>query len=37
MDWANRFTLGGFTVTYSTFHQMWEVIEKRDRSEVAFR
>ena len=37
MDWSNRFTLGGFIVFYSTFQQMWEVIEKRDGYEVAFR
>ena len=37
MDWANRFTLAGFTVTYSTFQMAWEVIEKREGYEVAFR
>ena len=37
MDWTNRFTLGGFTVTYSTFQMAWEVVEKRDGYEVAFR
>ena len=37
MDWSNRFTLGGFTVTYRTFEMAWEVIEKRDGYEVAFR
>ncbi len=37
MDWSKRFTLGGFTVTYSTFKMAWEVIEKRDGYEVAFR
>ncbi|HJO43007.1 MAG TPA: hypothetical protein QF683_00025, partial [SAR324 cluster bacterium] len=38
MDLANRFTLGGFTVTYSTFQMAWEVIEKtenEDRTEVS--
>jgi len=37
MDWSNRFTLGGFTVTYSTFEMAWEVVEKRDGYKVAFR
>ena len=40
MDLANRFTLGGFTVTYSTFQMAWEVIEKaenEDRTEVSHR
>ena len=37
MDWSNRFTLGGFTVTYSTFQMAWEVVEKRDDYEVAFK
>ncbi len=40
MDWSNRFTLGGFTVTYSTFQMSWEVIEKtedEDRTEVSHR
>ena len=37
MDWSNRFTLGGFTVTYSTFQMAWEVVDKRDGYEVAFR
>ncbi len=37
MDWANRFTLGGFTVTYCTFEMAWEVIEKRGWYEVAYR
>ena len=27
MDWSNRFTLGGYTVTYCTFRGMWEVLE----------
>ena len=37
MDWANRFTFAGFTVTYCTFQMAWEVIEKKDDYEVAFR
>ena len=37
MDWANRFTLAGFTVTYSTFQMALEMIKKRDGYEVAFR
>ena len=37
MDWANRFSLGGFTVTYSTFQMAWEVVEKKEGYEVAFR
>ena len=40
MDRSNRFTLGGFTVTYSTFRMAWEVIEKtedKDRTEVSHR
>jgi hypothetical protein len=34
---TNRFTFGGFTVTYSPFQMAWEVVEKRDGYEVAFR
>ena len=30
MDWSNRFTIGGFTVSYCTLNQMWEVIEKME-------
>ena len=37
MDWSNRFTIGGFTVTYCTFQMGWEVIEKQGDYEVAFR
>ena len=37
MDWSNRFTLGGFTVTYCTYQMAWEVIEKQGDYEVAFR
>ena len=40
MDWANRFTLGGLTVTYCTFEMAWEVIEKAEdegRTEVSHR
>ena len=38
--WSNRFTLGGFTVTYSTFQMAGEVIEKtedEDRTEISHR
>ena len=35
MDWSNRFTLGGFTVTYCTFRQRWEVIKEKDGMEGA--
>ena len=40
MEWAKRFSLGGFTVTYSTFQMAWEVIEKTkddDRTEISHR
>ena len=37
MDWSNRFTIGGFTVSYSTFHQMWEVIDQMDGIELSYR
>ena len=37
MDWSNRFTIGGFTVSYSSFQMAWEVIEKQGDYEVAFR
>ena len=37
MDWSNRFTLGGFIVSYSTFEMGWEVIEKQGDYEVVFR
>ena len=40
MDWSNRFTLAGFTVTYCTFQMAWEVIEKAeedDRMEISHR
>ena len=29
MDWSNRFTIGGFTATRSTFQIPREVIEKQ--------
>ena len=29
MDWSNRFTLGGFIVSYCTFEMALEVIEKK--------
>ena len=37
MDWSNRFSLGGFIVSYSTLHQMWEVITEKDGIEVSYR
>ena len=37
MDWSNRFTLAGFTVTYCTFEMAWEVVEEREGYEVAYR
>ena len=40
MEWANRFSLGGFTVSYSSFQMAWEVIEKtedEDRTEISHR
>ena len=37
MDWSNRFTLAGFTVTYCTFQMAWEVIEKKGDYVVVFR
>ena len=37
MDWSNRFTFGGFTVSYSTFRQGWEVIMEKDGMEVSYR
>ena len=37
MDWSNRFTLAGFTVTYCTFQMAWEVVEDRDGYDPAFR
>ena len=37
MEWTNRFTHRGLTVTYSTFQMALEVIKKRDGYEVAFR
>ena len=37
MDWSNRFSLGGFIVSYSTLHQMWEVITEKDEIEVSSR
>ena len=37
MEWSNRFTLGGFTVTYCTFQMAWEVVEDRGGYELAFR
>ena len=37
MDWSNRFTFRGFTVSYNTFYQMWEVIKEKDGIEVSYR
>ena len=37
MGWANRLSLSGLIVSYSTFRQMWEVIEKQGDYEVVFR
>ena len=37
MEWSNRFTLGGLTVTYSTFQMAWEVVDKRQSLEVVYR
>ena len=37
MDWANRFILGRFIVSYSKFQMTSKVIEKREGYEVAFR
>ena len=37
MGWSNRFTLAGFTVSYSTFQMAWEVIEKQGDYELAYR
>ena len=37
MDWSNRFSLGCFIVSYSTLHQMWEVITEKDGIEVSYR
>ena len=37
MDWSNRFTFGGFVISYSSFQRGWEVIEKKGDYEVAFQ
>ena len=40
MDWSNRFTIGGFTVSYSSFQMAWKVVEKikdDDRTELCHR
>ena len=37
MNWSNRFSLGGVTVSYSTFHQIGEVITEKDGIEVSYR
>ena len=37
MDWSNRFTIGGFTVSYCILNQMWEVITEKDGIELSYR
>ena len=37
LDWANCFSQGGFIVSYSKLHQMWEVITEKDGIEVSYR
>ena len=37
MNWSNRFNIGGFTVTYSSFQMAWEVIKEKDGMEVSYR
>ena len=37
MDWSNRFTFGGFIVSYSSFQMAWEVIKKKGDYEVDLR
>ena len=37
MDWSNRFTFGGFVISYSSFQRGWEEIEKKGEYEFAFR
>ena len=37
MDWSNSFNFGGFILSYSTLHQMWEVITEKDGIEVSYR
>ena len=37
MDWSNRFTIRGFTASYSSFQMAWEVIEKKGDYEIIFR
>ena len=36
MDWSNRFTLGGFTVTYSTFQMAWDCYLKDSINRESF-
>ena len=36
MDWANRFTFGGFVISYSSSQMAWEVIEKKDDYKLAY-
>ena len=35
--WANKFKFGDLIVSYSTYEQGWEVIQKRGEHEVSFR
>ena len=37
MAHSNRFSLVGLIVSYSTLHQMWEVITEKDGIEVSYR
>ena len=37
MDWSNRVSLSGPTISYSTFQVAWEVIENQGGHEVANR
>ena len=37
MAHPNRFSLSGLIVSYSTFHQMWEVVNENDGIEVSYR
>ena len=37
MGWANRFSLSGLIISYSTLHQMWEIITEKDGIEVSYR
>ena len=37
MDWSNRFTLGGFIVSFNMLHQIWEVITDKNGIDVSYR